>query len=108
MRVSKTNNLRVGLFGIGLDTYWPQFAGLMARLKSYLEKVAKKPKRPGVQVVNLGLVDTPEKALAVGGLDVGYGWRITISELATTICRLTGCRRRVSQQCLILGASKGR
>jgi len=20
--------LRVGLFGIGLDTYWPQFAGL--------------------------------------------------------------------------------
>ena len=66
MRVSKTNNLRVGLFGIGLDTYWPQFAGLETRLRGYLDKVAGKLQRPGVQVVNLGLVDTPEKALAAG------------------------------------------
>ena len=28
--------LRVGLFGIGLDAYWPQFAGLKERLKGYL------------------------------------------------------------------------
>ena len=26
--------LRVGLFGIGLDAYWPQFAGLKERLKA--------------------------------------------------------------------------
>ena len=55
---------RLGLFGIGLDTYWPQFAGLEQRLKGYLSKVARKLSRPGVQVVNLGLVDTPEKAFA--------------------------------------------
>ena len=61
-----SNRLRIGLFGIGLDTYWPQFAGLQARLNGYLGKVAAKLKRPGVQVVNLGLVDTPEKALAAG------------------------------------------
>ena len=30
--------LRVGLFGIGLDTYWPQFAGLEERLKGYLRR----------------------------------------------------------------------
>ncbi len=29
------SGLRVGLFGIGLDTYWPQFAGLEERLKGY-------------------------------------------------------------------------
>jgi len=58
--------LRIGLFGIGLDTYWPQFKGLEQRLRGYLERVATKLRRPGVRVVNLGLVDTPEKALAAG------------------------------------------
>jgi L-arabinose isomerase len=27
--------LRLGLFGIGLDTYWPQFKGLKNRLMGY-------------------------------------------------------------------------
>lgn len=66
MKTSKKNALRIGLFGIGLDTYWPQFAGLEQRLKGYLGKVATKLNRPGVQVVNLGLVDTQEKAMAAG------------------------------------------
>ncbi|MGO8697144.1 MAG: arabinose isomerase [Limisphaerales bacterium] len=66
MKAPNHNNLRLGLFGIGLDAYWPQFAGLEQRLKGYLGRVAGKLKRPGVEVVNLGLVDTPEKALAAG------------------------------------------
>jgi L-arabinose isomerase len=66
MKAPNYNSLRLGLFGIGLDTYWPQFAGLEQRLKGYLGGVASKLKRPGVEVVNLGLVDTPEKALAAG------------------------------------------
>lgn len=60
------NDLRVGLFGIGLDTYWPQFEGLRERLVTYTELVAQRLGRPGVQVVNLGLVDTPEKAVKAG------------------------------------------
>jgi L-arabinose isomerase len=60
------DGLRVGLFGIGLDTYWPQFEGLEARLTGYLQRVAGKLRRPGVEVVNLGLVDTPEKAAVAG------------------------------------------
>jgi L-arabinose isomerase len=60
------DRLRVGLFGIGLDTYWPQFAGLEERLRGYLAKVADRLQRPGVEVVNLGLVDSPEKAVAAG------------------------------------------
>jgi L-arabinose isomerase len=58
--------LKVGLFGIGLDAYWPQFAGLKQRLEGYLERTAARLARPGVEVVNLGLVDTPEKALQAG------------------------------------------
>src|SRR5579859_5338266 len=55
--------LRVGLFGIGLDAYWPQFKGLKNRLEGHLQEVAKRLVRPGVEVVNSGLVDTPAKAL---------------------------------------------
>jgi L-arabinose isomerase len=58
--------LKVGLFGIGLDTYWPQFEGLEERLSGYVSEVAQKLERPGVEVVNLGLIDTPEKALDAG------------------------------------------
>jgi L-arabinose isomerase len=60
------DDLRVGLFGIGLDAYWPQFEGLHERLVTYTELVAQRLGRPGVQVVNLGLVDTPEKAVKAG------------------------------------------
>ena len=58
--------LRVGLFGIGLDTYWPQFKGLKQRLEGYVGVVEKKLARPGVEVVNLGLIDNPVKALEAG------------------------------------------
>ena len=58
--------VRVGLFGIGLDTYWLQFAGLKERLEGYVSRVADKLARPGVEVVNLGLVDNPDRAYAAG------------------------------------------
>ena len=58
--------LKLGLFGIGLDAYWPQFAGLKERLEGYLAKVAGKLQSPGVEIVNLGLIDTPEKASEAG------------------------------------------
>src|SRR5437588_12611708 len=59
-------SLKVGIFRIGLDTYWPQFEGLEERLRGYVEVVAQRIERPGVEVIKLGLVDTPEKALAAG------------------------------------------
>jgi len=60
------NTCRIGLFGIGLDTYWPQFKRLKPRLEGYLRAVQKKLERPGVEVVNLGLIDNPVKALEAG------------------------------------------
>jgi L-arabinose isomerase len=59
-------SLRVGLFGIGLVNYWSQFAGLEERLANYLERVAEKLRRPTVEIVNLGLIDTSEKAEEAG------------------------------------------
>jgi L-arabinose isomerase len=57
---------RIGLFGVGLDTYWPQFKGLKVRLEKYLEQVGNKLARPGVEIVNLGLIDSPPKAFEAG------------------------------------------
>src|SRR5450759_5266992 len=64
--IKMKRQLRVGLFGIGLDTYWPQFKGLKPRLEGYVRTVQKKLERPGVEVVNLGLIDNPKKALEAG------------------------------------------
>ncbi len=61
---------KIGLFGIGLDAYWPQFEGLKARLEGYLAIVESKLGRDGIEIVNLGLIDTPEKAL-----DAGHAFR---------------------------------
>lgn len=58
--------LRVGLFGIGLDAYWPQFEGLKERLESYLSQVENKLGRKGVEIINVGLVDNPQRAYEAG------------------------------------------
>jgi L-arabinose isomerase len=57
---------RIGLFGIGLDAYWPQFPGLKERLEGYLEVVRKKLERPGLEIVSLGLIDSPPRAFEAG------------------------------------------
>ena len=36
---TKSLNIKVGLFGIGLDTYWPQFEGLLDKLLVYQEQI---------------------------------------------------------------------
>jgi L-arabinose isomerase len=59
-------DLNIGLMGIGLDAYWPQFAGLRERLLGYMAEVRSRLQRPGVCVHDLGLVDTPEKSFAAG------------------------------------------
>jgi L-arabinose isomerase len=62
------NRGRIGLFGIGLETYWPQFKGLKERLLGYQDHIAERLSSMSVEVVNAGLVDTPEKSLAAATL----------------------------------------
>ena len=57
---------RIGLFGIGLDAYWSQFSGLKDRLEGQIQTVCDRLAHAGVELVNLGLVDTPAKALEAG------------------------------------------
>lgn len=53
---------KVGLFGIGLDTYWAQFEGLLDHLKAYQEQIRTRITGFGVEVIDAGMVDNPLKA----------------------------------------------
>src|ERR687893_2300386 len=59
---------RVGVFGIGLATYWPQFEGLRERVVAYQSRVEERVRELGGDVVSAGLVDTEQGARAAGDL----------------------------------------
>jgi L-arabinose isomerase len=67
---------RVGLFGIGLAAYWPQFEGLRERLEGYQQGIQARLEAMGAEVVSAGLVDTAPAAreagsdLAAAGVDL--------------------------------------
>jgi L-arabinose isomerase len=66
MAEKKDYSLKAGLFGIGLEAYWDQFEGLESRLKGYVSIVENNLAGFGAEIVNLGLIDTPEKAVDAG------------------------------------------
>jgi L-arabinose isomerase len=57
---------RVGVFGIGLAAYWPQFEGLRERLEGYQAGLEHRVRELGADVVSAGLVDTAEGAREAG------------------------------------------
>jgi L-arabinose isomerase len=57
---------RIGVFGIGLAAYWPQFEGLQKRLQGYQRGLEAHLAELGADVVSAGLVDTPEAARQAG------------------------------------------
>ena len=57
---------RVGIFGIGLAAYWPQFEGLRERLEGYQLGIQTRLEAMGVEVVSAGLVDTAQAARQAG------------------------------------------
>ena len=59
---------RIGVFGIGLAAYWPQFEGLRERLEGYQAHLERRLTELGADVVSAGLVDTPEGARAAGAV----------------------------------------
>jgi L-arabinose isomerase len=59
---------KVGLFGIGLDTYWDQFDGLLENLLGYQKQIKEKIEDFGVEVIDAGLADNPVKAREAASL----------------------------------------
>mgnify|MGYP001252822872 FL=1 len=58
---------KVGVFGVGLAAYWPQFPGLRERLEGYQRHVESEISK-WADVVSAGLVDTAPAAYEAGRL----------------------------------------
>lgn len=56
---------RIGLFGIGLAAYWPQFPGLKEAIETHLAHVESQVSQ-WADVVTAGVVDAPQAGVAVG------------------------------------------
>ncbi|HEY6029892.1 MAG TPA: hypothetical protein VIU44_04990, partial [Gaiellaceae bacterium] len=75
--------MRVGVFGIGLAAYWPQFEGLRERLEGYQRGIEARLEAMGADIVSAGLVDTPQAARRAGETLVGAGVDLVLLYTAT-------------------------
>jgi L-arabinose isomerase len=66
LRTRPAPRARVGILGIGLEAYWPQFEGLRERIEGYQRRVEERVAGLGAEVVSAGLVDTPQRAREAG------------------------------------------
>jgi L-arabinose isomerase len=57
---------RIGVFGIGLAAYWPQFDGLKERIEGYQRRVEERVAELGGEVVSAGLVDSEQAGREAG------------------------------------------
>lgn len=53
---------RVGIFGVGLDTYWGQFPGLLDELLAKKEVLKEKISAHSVELFDFGMIDNAERA----------------------------------------------
>jgi L-arabinose isomerase len=59
-------HLRVALCGIGLEAYWEQFDGLRTELEGYLAHAGEQLQLSNIELLPLGLVDSPARAREAG------------------------------------------
>lgn len=95
---------RIGVFGIGLAAYWPQFEGLKERLEGYQGIVEAQLRQFGGQVVSAGLVDTAPGAEAAGELFIRQNVDLIVCYVATyaTASQVLPAVQRVNRPVLVL------
>ncbi len=80
---------KVGIFGVGHHTYWPQFEGLLEEMHRKQAVFGEKVKRNGVAVQDFGLVDNARSAyrvrdeLKAASLDLIFCDMVTYATSAT-------------------------
>jgi L-arabinose isomerase len=81
--MSPTASAKVGVFGIGLAAYWPQFAGLRERCEGYQRRVEERVGELGAEVVSAGLIDDAQGAHAAGDAFAAAGVDLVICHAVT-------------------------
>lgn len=83
--------MKIGIFGVGLQTYWPQFPGLRERLLAYQAGIVERISREGLEVIDVGLVDSIDSAqlaarqFASADLDLIFVYVATYSLSSTVL-----------------------
>ena len=80
---TETASVQIGLFGIGLDTYWPQFTGLQERLIGYQARIRTGLENEGVSIVDAGLVDNLSRSADAAELFGASGVDIVFLYIST-------------------------
>ncbi len=67
LHIKEVKKPRIGLYTVGLKTYWGQFPGLKERLMEYGKFIERKMAgTDGAEIINFGLVDTADSGRAAG------------------------------------------
>lgn len=80
---------RAGLMGVGLDTYWEQFPGLLDELMKKMEELEQKLAANQVEVISFGMVDNAQRAfealpkIKAADLDILFVDMLTYATSAT-------------------------
>lgn len=61
----KPRTAHIGVFGVGHQTYWAQFDGLLEELQGKLDVFVQRVESRGVQVTSFGVVDCAQAAYAL-------------------------------------------
>jgi L-arabinose isomerase len=59
---------KVGLFSVGLDTYWTQFESLYSNLNGYHQQIKKRLEKLGAEVIDAGMVDNIDISVRAANL----------------------------------------
>src|ERR1043166_8726721 len=74
---------KVGVFGLGLTAFWPQFKGMKARIEQGQRFVEENLTKLDCEVVNAGVVDCDEAALNVAEILCRAGVDLIVLYLGT-------------------------
>lgn len=83
--------VKVGLYSVGLNTYWSQFPNLENRIKKYNAFLANKMQGFDAEIYNFGIVDSVDKARQCGeffnanGVDIIFLHCATYATSATVV-----------------------
>ncbi len=78
-----SKRIKTGLLGIGLETYWGQFEGLLEKLLSVQGDISDRLSRLGSEVTDAGMVDSPEKAITAAELFNALGMELIVINIST-------------------------
>jgi L-arabinose isomerase len=96
---------RIGVFGIGLAAYWPQFEGLKTRIEGYQRRVEERVAQLGGEVVSAGLVDSEPAAREAGDRFAAAGVDLVLCHAVTyaTSSTVLGVAQAAKVPVLLLG-----